>query len=88
MGNIQGLYPKTNQSKLPFLRELSREEDFMFIVLTETHLSEGVTEAEINITNYTLFRIDRKERTHRGTIIYLRDDVALNAKTLLSYSDG
>ncbi|KAG0720571.1 hypothetical protein GWK47_048219 [Chionoecetes opilio] len=34
------------------------------------------------------FRTDRKYRTHGGTIIFLRDDIALNAKTLLSYSDG
>ncbi|KAK3886933.1 hypothetical protein Pcinc_008942 [Petrolisthes cinctipes] len=38
MGNIQGLYPKSNQSKVPFLNELSIEEDPMFIALTETHL--------------------------------------------------
>ncbi|MPC32334.1 hypothetical protein E2C01_025645 [Portunus trituberculatus] len=88
VGNIQGLYPKTNQSKLPFLRELSSKEDFMIIALTETHLSAVVKEAEMNIPNYTSFRTDRKARTHGGTITYLRNDIASNANMVLSYSDG
>ncbi|MPC43268.1 hypothetical protein E2C01_036911 [Portunus trituberculatus] len=88
VGNIQGLYPETNQSKLPFLRELSSGKNFMIIALTETHLSEGVREAEINILNYTPFQTDRKAKTHGGTITYMRNDIALSANKALSYSDG
>lgn len=88
VGNIQGLYPKTTPSKLPFIRELAWEGDFMLIALTETHPSEGIKEPEIHIHNYTSFQTDRKGRTQGGTIIYLRDDIALNYKRLQSYSDG
>ncbi|XP_068215775.1 uncharacterized protein [Palaemon carinicauda] len=88
VGNIRGLYPKAAQSKISFIRELACEEDFMFIALTETHLSEGIMEPEIHIRNYTSFWTDRKGRTHGGTIIYLRDDIAPNSIPLLSYSDG
>lgn len=49
MGNIQGLYPKTNQSKVPFLKDLAVIEDPIFIALTETHLKKEVKDAEITI---------------------------------------
>ncbi|XP_076045726.1 uncharacterized protein LOC143027968 [Oratosquilla oratoria] len=87
MGNIQGLYPKSNQSKVPYLGDLAKIEDFMIIALTETHLSVDVRDAEIQLENYTIYRTDRKNRSHGGTIIYLRDDITPNAKLILSYTD-
>ena len=87
MGNIQGLYPKSNQSKVPFLRELAAEEDPMFIALTETHLRE-VREAQINIYNYTTFEVDRETQSHGGVILYIRNDLAATTKTVLAVSNG
>lgn len=80
MGNIQGLYPKYNQSKVPFLKELAEEVDPMFIALTETHLRGEVKEAEISITNYSPYRVDRETRSHGGVITYIRNDLAEDAK--------
>lgn len=88
MGNIQGLYPKTNQNKVPFLREIAEEEDPMFIALTETHLKSDVKEAEISITKYTPFRVDRETRSHGGVIVYIRNDLATDTKQILSVSNG
>ncbi|KAK4328660.1 hypothetical protein Pmani_000968 [Petrolisthes manimaculis] len=75
MGNIQGLYPKTHINKVPFLKELAEQEDPMIIALTETHLKSEMKEAEINIINYTPFRVDRETRSHGGVIIYVRNDL-------------
>ena len=46
------------------------------IVLTETHLSDSVLSAEVSIPGYALFRSDRESRTHGGTCIYVRNDLA------------
>ncbi|KAG0727745.1 hypothetical protein GWK47_034003 [Chionoecetes opilio] len=88
MGNIQGLYPKSNRNKVPFLSDLAHKEDLAFLALTESHPSEKVNDVEIQLQNYTVFRTDRKDRSHGGTITYVRNDLASNTETLLSYSSG
>ena len=88
MGNIQGLYPKSNQTKVPFLKELAAVENPMFISLTETHLMDGINDAEISIGHYTPYRADRKGRSHGGVITYVRNDLSSDTKVLLSYSNG
>lgn len=47
--NIRGLYPKTNQAKVPMLKETAHQEDALFLALTETHLNRGYLDAEIHI---------------------------------------
>ena len=70
MGNIQGLYPKSNQTKVPFLKELAVIENPMFIALTETHLHSDVKDAEIQIENYSPFRVERDGKKCGGVILY------------------
>ena len=60
----------------------------MLIALTESHLKNEVKEAEIFITNFTPYRVDRKGRSHGGAIIYLRNNLASAAQPLISYSNG
>ena len=62
--NIQGLNPKSNQSKIPYLQDLANDSNAPFICITESHLHEDILDAELQIKNYTLFRSDRKGRTH------------------------
>lgn len=88
MANIQGLYPKSNQTKVPFLEELTVEEDPMVIALTETHLHNGIKDEEIAICNYTPYRTDRHNRSHGGAMLYVRNNIALTTTQLLSYSNG
>ena len=57
-----------------------------FIVLTETHLSNTIHTAEVNISGYTLFRSDRAGRSHGGTAAYVRNDLA--CQVLLSESNS
>ena len=46
-------------SKVPFIQDLLREENQLFIALTETWLNEHKN-AELLINGYTLFCQDRK----------------------------
>ena len=43
--NIQGLYPKTNKSKIPYLQDLASLTNAPFIMLTETHLNSDVLDS-------------------------------------------
>lgn len=86
--NIQGLYPPKNQTKVKYLGELSKDNDYLIPSPTETHLSEEIKDEELRIENYTLYRTDRKDRTHGGIALYLRYDVAPSAKILCSFSDS
>ena len=57
--NCRGLKPLTVPSKVPFIQDLLREENQLFIALTETWLN-GHKNAELLINDYTLFRQDRR----------------------------
>ena len=62
-------------------------------MLTETWLREHV-DAEVSIQNYSIFRSDRirpkkkRGRDSGGAAVYIRDDLAASAETLLKYSNG
>ena len=88
LGNIQGLYPKSNQTKVLFLKELAIIEDPMCIALTETHLHSEVKDADIEIENYSPFRVERDGKKCGGVILYIRNDECLDAKQILSISNG
>ena len=57
--NIRGVYPKTNRTKINYIRDLASLADSAFIVMTETHLSSDILDAEVAIKGYTSYRADR-----------------------------
>ena len=91
--NCRGLKPRTVPSKVPYIQDLVREQNQLFIALTETWLREH-TDAELTISGYTLFRQDRKRqrgnkgRDSRGVAVYMRNDIAADMVTVASYSNG
>ena len=92
--NIQGLKPKAVQSKVPFVEDVLKESNQMFIGLTETWLKDQ-NEGELNIDGYSLHRGDRKRkklsnkgRDSGGTAFYIRDDLAPTLSTILEFSNS
>jgi hypothetical protein len=71
--NIQGLYPKSNQSKVPFLHDMTNYSNITFISLTETHLKPDIQNSEIHLEGFTPYRSDRIERNSGGSMIYIHD---------------
>ena len=84
--NINGLYPRCNQTKVPFMEELCEEQKPKLVCIIETHLTSEISDTELKIQNYNLFRADRKTRTRGGVAIYCVD--TLNCTTLLSTSNS
>ena len=91
--NVQGLKPQTVQSSVPYISDLLKENNQLFMALTETWLHKH-TNAEISIDGYTIFRSDRKRKKAKrgrysgGTAIYIRNDIAPFFKVILEYSNG
>ena len=91
--NCRGLKPLTVPSKVPFIQDLLREENQLFIALTETWLNEHKN-AEMLINGYTLFRQDRRrERCRRGrnsggVAVYMKSDIAADMETVINFSNG
>ena len=74
--NIRGLYPKCNRTKMCYLRDLAVQSNSSMIVMTETHLTSSILDAEIHIPGYVIYRADRDEsRTHGGCAVYVREDL-------------
>ena len=85
--NIRGVYPKTNRTKISYIRDLASLAESAFIVMTETHLSSDILDAEVAIQGYTSYRDDRAEpRTHGGSMIYVRNDLA--SQLVARHSNG
>ena len=78
MWNIRGVYPKSNQTKVPFLNELSKQSKCkpLAIFIIESHLDEDILDAEIHIPGYSLTRTDRAERECGGVCMYMEDRFA------------
>ena len=78
---------------MPYIQDLVRDQNQLFMALTETWLSEHV-DAELTVEGYTLFRQDRKRQKKRkgrdsgGVAVYVRDDLAADMVTVASYSNG
>ena len=71
-GNIRGLYPKSNRTKIKLLEDMAHENDSAIIALTETHLNSDINDAEVSINDYELHRCDRSNRSHGGVIIFTK----------------
>ena len=85
--------PQTVSSKVPFIEDILRNKNQLFIALTETWLKRH-TQAEVAIDGYKLFRADRTGRSHTrgrysgGVGLYLRSDIAATSEQLLTFSNG
>lgn len=91
--NIAGLKPQTTPSKVPFIEDVLKDQNQLFMCLTETWLKRH-TQAELAIDGYKLYRSDRMGRIHTrgrysgGAALYLRQDIAATSEQLLSFSNG
>ncbi|VDP72906.1 unnamed protein product, partial [Schistosoma curassoni] len=63
---------KTKKPMPPFLAKPS------FILITETWCSQAVSDSELNIQNYLLYRCDREIKRGGGWIIYALDTLTTN----------
>ena len=43
--------------------------NFLFMSLTETHLSKNILDTEMDIQDFNILKQDRKYRTHGGVLI-------------------
>ena len=72
--NIQGINPRVNKQKVKFalLQEsVSTNKNMLpFFVLTESHLSDQIFDAEVSIKDYNIIRADREARKQGGVAIY------------------
>lgn len=64
-------------NKLAELKTIACNENYDILCLTETHLNPNITDAEIYIDNFTIFRGDRKDNREKGgSIIYVYNNIA------------
>ena len=74
--NARSLLPKIDT-----LRLLINKNPLDVIAISETWLKPTVTNAEINITNYSITRHDRTDKTGRGTAICVRNGMPYRSRT-------
>ena len=92
--NIRGLLPQTVPSKVPFVQDELYDSSAIVFALTETWLNDTHLDAELNISGYTLMRQDRIRKKRKagrssgGVALYVRDDHAISAEIIFTYSNG
>ena len=91
---IQGLMPKTRQSKVTYVGDLLTSNNQLFIGLSESWLKQQ-GEAELNVDGYTIYRSDRmckklskRGRDSGGVAFYVRNDIAQSTNVLLEFSNS
>ena len=68
------------------LCEIASESNAGIIMLTESHLKEDIKDAEVKISGFDLSRTDRVNFKNGGIVIYIRSDLGLGVRPLLSLS--
>ena len=64
MGNIRGLFPRSNQTKVKALEDMATLNGIGIIALSESHLSSDIYDSEIMISDFECHRCDRSVRSH------------------------
>ena len=78
---------------MPFVQDLLKDRNQLFMALTETWLREH-NNAELQVEGYTLFRQDRQRLNRRrgrdsgGVAVYLRNDMAADVEPVIGFSNG
>ena len=85
-GNIRGIKPLRNTTKINFIEDYSNMCNGDIICLTETHLKSEIGDSEININGYSAHRCDRERTKEGGTIIYTKNCV--NASKLVEWRNN
>ena len=57
-----------------------------FICITETWLKSYITDSQVKIPNYNVYRADRAKRVRGGALIYVHDSLSVSGE--LTYDDG
>ena len=68
------------------LSEFAEENNAGLLILTESHLTKDVCDAEVAIDGFEIFRSDREGYRNGGVIIYAKSHIQLGLKVLLSLS--
>ena len=74
-GNIRGLYPKCNKTKIDQIYDISKLEGANILAITESHLSEDIKDCEVRMDGYDIHRSDRERTTHGGVIVYTKKEL-------------
>ncbi|MEL7196428.1 MAG: reverse transcriptase domain-containing protein [Bacteroidota bacterium] len=76
-GNIDGLLSRSGRiAKIPILEEDSRQNNYLFMALTESHLNDTSLEAEYNISGYSHILGNRIGRQGGGVILYINNNLS------------
>ena len=76
--NVCSLLPKVDELRLLF----EHYKGFDIFSVTETHLSSNVSDSEISINGYTLYRRDRQSHSKGGgVVVYVKDSLLVSRRT-------
>lgn len=73
-----------NTAHLIQLRELAIVQKLDVITISETWLNSTVTNAEVSIDGYELFRQDRSRKRSGGIVAFIREDISHNSERYFS----
>lgn len=81
--NIQCLISQKQKTKVQFLHELAQDGDASIIGLVETWLRPSITDSEVHLPGFNLYRADRQcsrnpEFPHGGAAAYVREDLVVS----------
>ena len=91
MLNKEGISPKATSDsrwKIPFISDMLHETGSFvpFMCITETWLKDYITDSQVNIPNYNVYRADRAKKVRGGALIYVHESLSVSGE--LTYDDG
>ena len=68
------------------IADIAMECNAPYICVTESHLNPSILDAEISIPGFSVYRSDRRYRSHGGVVTWLRSDLAVKREHRFSNS--
>ena len=59
MGNIRGLFPKSNPTKIRSMEDIANLKNIHILAFSETHLNSDIYDSEIELNGFISHRGDR-----------------------------
>ena len=84
--NIQGMNPSLRRKNFYKIQAIMDEINYLkninlivpFIAIAESWLKEHITDSQINIFNYNVYRSDRKVSKNGGALVYIHKSILID----------
>ena len=80
------MWPGCSYSKIDYLKDAAVHNNCFVLTMTESHLNAGISDGEITIPGWCVYRSDRLYRSGGGIVTYVQEHLTVSDESSHSES--